>query len=316
MNTTQWSLLAALFGALIVTGLLLAITGLRGVEDDPARPASRAQERWQRMRATMPEAWATRYRLLCIVAAVAAILTWAYTLRPIQGLMVAVAVLGFPWVWNPAGTAQRQVQRLEAIAEWLQQLAGMHQSSATLETAIAASATRCPQIIRPQVRTLAARLRMGVDPTFAYRQFADQFADGAVDNVALLFLAHTKDHGRGLTRALQTMSQLTASEATALSAIDAERNRARQSTRWVSVICIGFVLYLVTGTSWGDVYRTATGQLVLVALSAGFIAALWWLRRMAVTPPDPRLLDPLPAKAAQAQLRNAAVPAPAKGAFS
>lgn len=316
MNTAQWSLLSALFGAFIVAGLLLTITGLRGVEDDPGRPASRFQERWQRLRATMPEAWATRYRLLCIVAAVAAVATWAYTLRPIQGLMAAVAVLGFPWVWNPAGTAQRQVQRLEAIAEWLQQLAGMHQSSATLETSIAASATRCPQIIRPQVRTLAARLRMGVDPAFAYRQFADQFADGAVDNVALLFLAHTKDHGRGLTRALQTMAQFTSAEATALSTIDAERNRVRQSTRWVSVACIAIVLYIVTGTSWGDVYRTTIGQLVLVVMSAGFIAALWWLRRMAVTPADPRLLDPLPVQAAHAVPHEMPVPAPAKGVSS
>ncbi|MDI3390051.1 type II secretion system F family protein [Streptomyces sp. B-S-A8] len=295
MNTTQWSLLAAFFGALIVAGLLLTATGIRGVAVQPGRPATRRQLMWRRMQASMPEAWASKYRMLTAVAALAAVATWVVTLRPVHGLIAAAAVLGLPWIWNPAGTAQRQIVRLEALAEWLQQLAGMHQSSATLETSISASATRCPQAIRPQVRTLAARLRMGVDPAHAYRQFADQFADGAVDNVVLLFLTHTQDHGSGLSNALKTMSQLTSAEANSLRSIDAERNRVRVSTRWVSLISMAMIGYTVTG-SWGEVYRTATGQLVLIVLATLFAAALWWLRRMAYTPPDPRLLDPLPTR--------------------
>lgn len=95
---------------------------------------------------------------------------------------------------EPAGNAQRQIVRLEALAEWLQQLAGMHQSSATPVAAIDASSARAPAAIRPQVRTLAARLRMGVDPAHAYRQFPDQLADGAVDDVVLLFRSDPHQH--------------------------------------------------------------------------------------------------------------------------
>ena len=235
-----------------------------------------------------------KYRWVAAAAALAAVSTWTLTLRPVQGLMSAAAVLGLPWIWNPAGTAQRQIIRLEALAEWLQQLAGMHQSSATLEAAIDASSTRAPQAIRPQVRTLAARLRMGVDPSHAYRQFADQLADGAVDNVVLSFLTYTQAPGRGFSRALQTMSELTSAEASALRVIDAERNKVRTSTRWVSLISMAFAVYIVTNPSWGAVYRTTVGQLVLILFSGCFAGALLWLRKLAVTPPAPRLLDPLP----------------------
>ncbi|MGW1364906.1 type II secretion system F family protein [Streptomyces chartreusis] len=299
MNSSQWSLLATIFGALLSGGLLLLASGVRGVPVQPDRPVSRFGLWRQQMRSSMPDAWAERYRWLVALAAVAAVIAWAITLRPIQGLVAGAAVLGLPWIWNPAGNAQRQIVRLEALAEWLQQLAGMHQSSATLVAAIDASSTRAPEAIRPQVRTLAARLRMGVDPAHAYRQFADQLADGAVDNVVLLFLTHTQSHGKGLSRALQGMSDLTAAEASALRVIDAERNKVRSSTRWVSLISLALAVYIVTNPSWGAVYRTATGQLVLIVLAGVFAGALWWLRRMAVTPPAPRLLDPLPSAGAR-----------------
>ncbi|MEV6796413.1 type II secretion system F family protein [Streptomyces sp. NPDC051320] len=293
MSSDQWSLLGALCGALIVGGVLFIVCGAMHVPAPTGRPQSPVVVRWQRAMAGLPEQWASKYRLVAMTAGIATVGTWLLTERPVHGLLAGATVLGVPWIWNPAGTSERQVVRLEALAEWLQQLAGVHQAGTTLEAAIDTSSARAPAAVRTPVRTLAARLRMGVNPSGAYRQFADAFLDGAVDNVVLLFLTHTHDHGPGLGRALQSMASLTEREANNLRVIDAERNKVRTSTRWVSIISLAIGFYIVTNNSWGQVYRTTVGQLVLLVLGSLFAAALVWLRKLAVNPPSPRLLDPL-----------------------
>lgn len=314
MSSGQWSLLAAVCGALITGGLLLVVRGAMKVPQPLTRPPSPWAQRGRRLKESMPQEWVPRYRLVVGAAALAMVGAWLYTGRPVHGLLAAAAVLGLPWIWNPAGTAERQAVRLEALAEWLQQLAGVHQGGSTLTAAIEASAPRAPAPIRAEVRTLAARLRMGVPPQIAYRQFADQLADGASDNVVLLFLTHTKDHGRGLSKALQSMSEFTSTEARTLRTVDAERNKTRTSTRWVSIVAIILAVYIVSNPSWSGVYRTATGQLVLLAFGIGFAASLLLLRRLAVTRPDPRLQDPLPPVAELASASRSSLARTQKGA--
>ncbi|MEV0254709.1 type II secretion system F family protein [Streptomyces sp. NPDC050732] len=294
MSTDQWNLLAALCGALLVGGLLVTVRGAAPAPVAGQRPPSRVGVRWQQMRASLPEAWARRYRFIVVLAGLCAVGAWLYWARPVHGLLAAVAVLGIPWIWNPAGTSERQIVRLEALAEWLQQLAGVHESGGTLDSAITASATRAPLAIRPQVRRLAARLRVGSNPPLAYRQFADAFADGAVDNAVMLFLTHAQDHGPGLSRALQSMASLTEQEAISLRTLDAKRSQVRTGTRWVSVISLMIAVYVLTNPSWGDIYRTGQGQLVMLALGSAFGGALVGMRALARSRPAPRLLAALP----------------------
>ncbi|MGW7067108.1 type II secretion system F family protein [Streptomyces sp. NPDC054855] len=293
MSSDQWSLLAALCGALIVGGLLIGGRGATRVAVATGRPSSRWVVRWQAAQASLPEAWARRYRFIVITAALATVGAWLIWARPVHGLLAGVAVVGIPWIWNPAGTSSRQIVRLEALAEWMQQLAGVHETGGTLDSAITASATRAPQVIRPQVRLLAARLRVGANPSHAYRQFADAFVDGAVDNAVMLFLTHAQDHGPGLSRALQSMATLTEQEAISLRSLDAKRAQVRTGTRWVSIISLAIAAYILTNPSWGEIYRTASGQLVMLLLGAMFTGALIGMRKLAQSRPAPRLLAPL-----------------------
>ncbi|MEV6758392.1 type II secretion system F family protein [Streptomyces sp. NPDC051214] len=298
MSSDQWSLLAALCGALIVGGLLVSVRGATRVPVALAdRPPSAWVVRWQAAQAALPEAWARRYRFIVLAAALATVGSWLIWARPVHGLLAGVAVLGIPWIWNPAGTSSRQIVRLEALAEWMQQLAGVHESGGTLDSAITASATRAPHVIRPQVRLLAARLRVGANPSLAYRQFADAFADGAVDNAVMLFLTHAQDHGPGLSRALQSMASLTEQEAISLRSLDAKRAQVRTGTRWVSILSLAIAAYILTNPSWGEIYRTASGQLVMLVLGAMFAGALMGMRRLARSRPAPRLLAALPTAA-------------------
>ncbi|GHC88258.1 type II secretion system F family protein [Streptomyces flavofungini] len=298
MSSDQWNLLAALCGALIVGGLLVAAQGFALAPVAAGRRPSRWVVRWQRAQASLPEAWAARYRLIAWAAGAATVGGWLYWQRPVHGLLAGVAVLGIPWIWNPAGTSERQIVRLEAMAEWMQQLAGVHEAGGTLDSSITTSAPRAPTVIRPQVRLLAARLRVGATPSVAYRQFADEFADGAVDNAVMLFLTHAQEHGPGLSRALQSMASLTEQEAIQLRTVDAKRSQVRTGTRWISVITLLIAAYIFANPSWGEIYRTATGQGVMFVLATVFAAALAWMRKLAQSHPAPRLLDPLPAPAA------------------
>ncbi|GGV52587.1 membrane protein [Streptomyces spectabilis] len=294
MSSDQWNLLAALCGALVTGGLLVAAGGYRPAPVPAGRPPSRWAARVRQAQASLPQAWTRRWRLIVLASGAAAVGGWLYWQRPVHGLLAGIAVLGVPWIWHPAGTSAQQIVRLEALAQWIQQLAGVHESGGTLEGAITTSAPRAPAVIRPQVRLLAARLRVGTTPAVAYRQFADEFADGAVDNAVMLFLTHTQEHGPGLSRALQAMASLTEQEAIQLRTVDAKRSQVRTGTRWVSVITLLIAAYILTNPSWGEIYRTPTGQAVMFALASAFAAALVWMRTLAQSPPAPRLLDALP----------------------
>lgn len=306
MSSAQWGLLGALCGVLFAAGGWLVLAGWRGT--DPARPqrASALARRWRRARADLPEGWARNYRWVAVAAGTAMLAGWWVTARPVHGLLAGAVVAAGPWIWHPGGSAtKRQIDRLEALAEWLQLLASGYSSGSTLEHAIEGSVPSAPERIRPAVAQLAARLREDVDPRRAYRWFADELADGAVDHVVKVFLTHTAQRGRGLTETLQGLSRYTARQAKALRAVDTDRAKVRSSARWVAVISLGTALVLVNMTSYGQAYRTAAGQGVLLVLGVLFALTLMWLRRMSATPPTPRGLRPLAEADRQAAARAA-----------
>ncbi|MDG4859291.1 type II secretion system F family protein [Streptomyces sp. T-3] len=296
------SLLAVVCALLVAAGLAMIWRGAFPPPADPARRPSVWRLRIERARATLPDAWAERYRFIASLAVVAMIATWALTASPVHGLLAAGIVLGAPWIWNPAGTSTRQIVRLAALAEWLQQLAAIHEAGTSLEQAVQASAERAPQPIRAPVRTLAARLRLGVPPSEAYTAFAGELADGASDNVVLLFLTHIQDRGEGLGEALKEMSEITAREASGLRTVDADRAKVRTSTRWVSVFSVVLSVAVVYNPDYGAPYRSPGGQVVLTFLAAVFACALLWLRKIASPRPSPRLLNaPAPMGAAESE---------------
>lgn len=293
VSTGQWGLLGAVTGMAVGLGLWLVVRGWLGAWGGSRRPSPVAAW-WRRARAELPEVWARHYRWVAVGGGAAAVLFWGVSGRPVHGVAAGAAVAALPWIWNPAGSrTQWQIARLEALAEWLRLLAGSYSSGATLESAVSGSVSAAPAPVRPAVARLAARLEAGVTPQRAYRLFADDLADGAVDHVVKVFLTHTARRGRGLTAMLRGLASYTERQATSLRAVDTDRAKVRSSARWVAVISLAWALLLVTFTSYGEEYRTAQGQLVLLVLSITFTLSLVWLRRLAATRPAPRGLRPL-----------------------
>ncbi|MFI8930604.1 type II secretion system F family protein [Streptomyces sp. NPDC053474] len=295
MTAAQYSLLAACCALATVLALAAAARELRGRAPDPVKPPSRLAERVRRARAGLPEGWRRRWRHLVTAAAVVTLAVWAYTGWPVQGLLAGAGVLGLPFVLHPGVAAQARIARLEALGQWLNHLAGVHTAGISLTQTIQSSAKAAPAPIAAHVRALAERLRAGMDADLALRLFADELADGVSDHVVLLFQSHAVYKGPGLADALEALAVTIHQQAADARDVEADRAAVRKASRQVSVVITLVVTGCMLNPGWSGWYGSALGQIVLTALGAGFAWTLLWLRRIARTQPDPRLLDPLPA---------------------
>ncbi|MFE1692040.1 type II secretion system F family protein [Streptomyces sp. J1] len=295
MNTSQLALVAACSAVLAVLAIAAAVREARGRTVDPTKPASPLVQRIRRACGELPEAWQRRWRPLVITAAVTTLLVWAWTGWPVHGILAGAAVLGLPFVLNPGTAASQRIERLEALGQWLNHLAGVHQAGISLPQTIRASAKAAPGPIAPNVRALADRLRSGMEAEDAFAHFADELADGVADHVVLLFQSHAVYKGPGLSDALEALAVTIHQQAADARDIEADRAKVRKSSRMVSMVICLVVVGCMLNDAWSGWYKTPLGQLVLALLGGAFAWTLTWLRRIARTKPDPRLIDPLPA---------------------
>ncbi|MFE5712010.1 type II secretion system F family protein [Streptomyces sp. NPDC056501] len=293
MSSSQLALVAALCALAMVLAGLIAVREWRGRVGDPAKPASRRASRIREAKASLPEAWQRRWRTLVTTAGITVLAVWAWTGWPVHGVLAGAAVLGFPFLLNPGTAAEQRIERLEAIGQWLNGLAGIHTAGISLVQTIRASARNAPAPIAANVRALDERLRSGMDSKQAFALFADELGDGVVDHVALLFQSHAANMGPGLSSALEALAVTIHQQAADARDIESDRAKIRKSSRIVSiVICIVFVGCMLN-EAWSAWYQSPAGQLALSVLGGFFAWTLAWLRRAAVTKPDPRLLNPL-----------------------
>lgn len=291
MTTSELALVAALFAVLTVVALIAVVREIRGRVPDPLKPRRQIANRIQRARAELPEKWQARWRYLVTTAAIVTIVVWAYTGWPIHGLLAGAAVLGLPFVLNTGTSAQGRIDRLEALAQWLNHLAGVHTAGIGLPATIRSSAKSAPAPIAANVRALSERLRSGMEAHDAFDLFADEMADGVFDHVVLLFQSHAVYKGPGLADALEAMAVTIHQQAADARDIEADRAKVRKSARMVSIVVLIVVLGCMLNESWSAWYQTPLGQIVLALLGAGFAWTLMMLRRIAHTSPDPRLIE-------------------------
>ncbi|OIJ88162.1 hypothetical protein BIV25_37290 [Streptomyces sp. MUSC 14] len=291
MTISELSLFAALFAVLAAVALVGVVREIRGRTPDPLKPRRQVAARIQRARAELPEKWQARWRYLVTVAGVVTLGVWAYTGWPVHGLLAGAAVLGLPFVLNPGVSAQARIERLEALAQWLNGLAGVHTAGIGLPATIRASAKNAPAPIAANVRALSERLRTGMEAHDAYDLFAYEMADGVFDHVVLLFQSHAVYKGRGLADALEALAVTIHEQAADARDVEADRAKVRKSARMVSIVVLVVVLGCMLNQGWSGWYETPAGQVVLALLGSGFAWTLVLLRRIARTAPDPRLIE-------------------------
>ncbi|MEW1699337.1 MULTISPECIES: type II secretion system F family protein [unclassified Streptomyces] len=292
MNSSQLALVAALCALVMVLAGLIALREWRGRPIDLAKPASRTS-RIHEAKASLPEAWQRRWRALITTAGITVLVVWAWTGWPVHGVLAGAAVLGLPFLLNPGTAAEQRIQRLEALGQWLNGLAGIHTAGISLVQTIRASARNAPAPVAANVRALDERLRSGMDSKEAFALFADELGDGVVDHVALLFQSHAANMGPGLSSALEALAVTIHQQAADARDIESDRAKIRKSSRIVSIVISIVFVGCMLNEAWSAWYQSPAGQLALAILGGLFAWTLSWLRRAAATKPDPRLLNPL-----------------------
>ena len=277
-------LLAALAGALVAGGVLGVIAAVRPVPVEPALGPHRSSALLLHVRG-IP----SRTRVLALVGVGAGLLVTVVTGWLVAIIAVPLAVVGLPSLLaSPAATAQ--IERLEALAEWTRNLAGVLTVGVGLEQALAATLRSTPEPIKPEVTRLVARLRARWSTEEALQQFADELDDATGDLVAAYLILGARRRGNGLASVLQGLAESVAEDVTARRRIEADRAKPRATARNVTLITLSVLTLLAFNGQFMAPYGTPLGQALLAVLLAAYAGALAWMRRMSQGEPLPRFL--------------------------
>lgn len=296
MTLTLSSLLAALAGLAAVGGLVVAVAG--GVGWAPSTTVRRRSRLERKVRGFFvkdtrtPTSWWARGQTRLAGAVVAGLGVWLFTGWLVGGLLSVAVVTGLPWLLNTSGSGKGQIEKLEAIEEWVRRMSDIHTVGVSLEATIQRSLETVPKAIREDVRLLVSRQQAGWVPEHAYRAFADDLNDAMVDEVAALLILHVTDRGSGLSKAMRELAGALQHEVLSRREVEADRQKPRTNDRWVTIFCLGIFGVTAFSGTYVEPYNTVTGQLVLVFVAIAFVLVKVWMRRMAIIEPAPRFLSP------------------------
>ncbi|MER5549944.1 type II secretion system F family protein [Streptomyces sp. NPDC002589] len=295
MTLTLNSLVAALGGLAAVGGLVLAAAG--GIGWEPSATVRRRSRLERKVRAlfvkdgrTKTSWWASGQTRLA-GGALAGLGVWLFTGWLMGGLVAVAVVVGLPWLLNTSGSGKGQIDKLEAVEEWVRRMSDIHTVGVSLEATVQRSLETVPKIIREDVRLLAARQQAGWVPQDAYRAFADGMNDAMVDEVVALLILHVEDRGSGLSKALRELAEALQHEILSRREVEADRQKPRTNDRWVTIFCLAIFGITAFSGSYVKPYDTVMGHIVLAFVGVSFVLVKIWMRRMAFIEPAPRFLS-------------------------
>lgn len=273
-------ILAAIATALVLSGVLVGVSGLRQVPADVSRP-----QRRPRRNLTAPQ----RRRMVMLAGGtVAGVVLAIITGWLILIILVPAAVVGVPYLLG-SGDAEHAITRLEAMEEWTRGLAGVLTAGVSLEQAISSTVKSTKQSVKPEVQRLAARLQSRMPTDRAILMFADELDDVTGDKICAALILGAKQR-TGIATLLEELARSVADDVRGRRTIANEQAKARDTARWVTIVTlVMFALLFFTG-GYIEPYGTPLGQLVLIVLVGLFVATLLWMRRMTVAKPMPRFL--------------------------
>jgi Flp pilus assembly protein TadB len=276
------ALLAAVATVVALAGVWLTVAGLRPVP--PGRASATRTPRRSQWIARLSAR--TRGRLLVGLAAGVAV--WLAAGWVIALVVGPVAVAGIPALFTDSSDGE--IRRLEAMEEWTRSLSGVLSVGVGLEQAIVATLRSTPPAIRPEVSTLAARLRSGWPTVRALRAFADDLDDATGDQIADSLILGSTRRGAGLASVLDGLAQNVADDVRIRRTIEADRAKPRSTARWITFITLVVIGLLALNGTYIAPYGTGFGQLILTVLLVGYVGGLVWLRSMTRGRPLPRFL--------------------------
>lgn len=275
------TLVVAAAGAMLVGGSLLVVLGLVPRPVAPPRPRRRA--------GAHRFAVSRRTRVLLLVGAAAGCLIALLTGWLIAVVIVPFALVGVP-VLLAAPPAEAEIDRVEAMEEWVRTLAGTLGAGVGLEQALIRSLRSAPEAIRPEVTRLTGRLRARWATEDALRAFADDLDDATGDLIASNLLLASTRRGGGLATVLENLAASVADDVKNRRDIEADRAKPRSSARIIATITMAVLALMTLSGDYIAPYGTPVGQVLLLSYLALYVGLLAWLRKMAQGKPLPRFV--------------------------
>jgi hypothetical protein len=212
-----------------------------------------------------------------------------------SGWLVAAVIVGVGcWAaigsWQQRGGGVSDLQRIDALASWIENLRDVLTAGDQPVGAINATVATCPAAIRPQVRRLAAGLGRQ-DPALVFRRFADDIDDPLGDLVAAGLLIAVQ-RGARTAAVLSSLAEQARRQSDRRRLVEAERAPIQREVTVLTVIMGSLVAgLLVFGRAeYLEPYDTASGQLFLGVVLATYAMLLLRVQRLARFPRPNRFL--------------------------
>ena len=94
----------------------------------------------------------------------------------------------------------------------------------------------------------------------------------------------TRKRASGVAQTLQGLAEAVAASVAAQRQIEADRAKPRETVRLVMVIGLVSIPVMLMSGDYLKPYGTPVGQLLLGVYLVGFGAAIWWMKKLALTP--------------------------------
>jgi len=214
----------------------------------------------------------------------------------VSGWLLPATIVGAAAFWATAGWlrrqrgANREIERLDALASWIESVRDVLMAGEQPIGAITSTVSACPPIIRPQVRRLALGLARQ-DPDYVFRRFADDLDDPLADLVAT-GLSIAVRRGARTVPVLTALAEQTRQQVDRRRLVEAERAPTRREVKALTAIMGTLVLgLLLLGRSeYLAAYDTSSGQTFLAAALIGYGALILRVQRLAAFPRPGRFL--------------------------
>jgi Flp pilus assembly protein TadB len=269
---------AALFGLLgagLACGILLIWAGLRGRHIREGAASSWWRTWWTEHHDRKLTGW-------LVGAVIAGLTVGAVTGWVVGAILAALAVVSLPRILGSNTDHKHNLERIEAIASWTEMLRDTLVAAAGLEQAILATAPASPKAIREEITELAVRLERGERLAPSLRHLADQLHDPTADLVISALVLAAEHQARQLANLLGELAGEAREQASMRMRVEAGRASTRTSVRVIVITTLSFAIGLMLlSRDYLAPYDSAFGQIMLLLVGGLFIAAFWWLARIA-----------------------------------
>lgn len=279
---TAMALAGALLGLVFATGLLLVVAGWLG------RPPQPRAGNWDRHFGGVD---GRRFG----TAVGAAILVALITRWPIAAAGAGAAAWMAPALFGTSSAGSRELERLEALATWIESLRDTIAGAMSLEQAIPATVDAAAASLRRPLNRLVGLLRGRVPLPEALRDFADDLDDPGADLVVAALILNARMRGPGLEATLSELAVHAREELEQRHVVESGRKSLHRSAKIIVAVVLAFSAGLVLfARDYVSPYSSVQGQLVLMIVVAIFALGFARLRKLSEFRRPPRFLTMQP----------------------